>query len=450
VPKAKPRAPKQGAHALLGASSAHRWLHCLPSARLCEDMPDTGSPYAHEGTLAHELAALKLGQAFTEARSKTAYSAARAKLLGEIGKAAVLAENGGTAPRTDETTAKRAEASAAASAEAAVGVYVDMIRDDHAQLQGKPNVFIEQRVDYAHVVPEGFGTCDCILIGQGLDGQWQLRIYDYKHGKGVPVEAEGNPQLMLYALGALALFAPIYPITLISMTICQPRRDSLTSWAIPTEELLAWGEHIRPLAQQAHQGEGDLQEGDWCQFCPRATRCRERAERFVALEAYEYRLPGDPRDPLTDAELGDVLAIGERLDKWLSALRKHVQDTLLAGGTIPGWKLVEGRTVRAFGDLQAAFQLAKDSGVKEELLYVREPITLTALESLMGKKAFTETLAAQIIRKPGKPTLAPESDPRPAMTRKSAADDFAEDTPRAFFAYDNLDPNHTAEAYAIT
>jgi len=395
---------------------------------LCAELPDTDSPYAREGSLAHELAALKLTQTYYAPMTKTAYAAARARLLNALGYAADETEPGNA--EADEATRTRMRSAAAASADVAVGVYIDLIRDDCSLMYaGAPTVFIEQRVDYSYLVPEGFGTCDCLTFGQDTAGLWWMRVYDYKHGKGVPVEAEGNPQLMLYALGAYHAFSMIYPIEQISMTICQPRRDSITSWSITPGDLNAWGESIREVAAQAFAGEGDLQEGVWCQFCPRATRCKERASTFTALEAYNYRLPGDAREPLTDAELGAVLAIGERLDKWLDQLRKYVQNILLAGGTVPGWKMVEGRAVRAFVDQTKAFEQAKAAGIQEALLYVREPITLTALEALMGKKAFAEKLAEQITRKPGKPALVPEADPRPAITKPSAESDFA-DTPQ--------------------
>jgi len=426
--KAVTAAPAPGSHALLGASSSHRWLHCPPSARLCEDMPDTDSPYAREGSIAHELAALCLTQLYYKPMTKAAYTSARARILNALGFAADETEPGNA--DADAAAKTRARAAAAAAADAAVGVYLDVIRDDCALIYtGTPTVFVEQRVDYSYLVPEGFGTCDCITFGQDKDGLWWMRIYDYKHGKGVPVEAEGNPQLMLYALGALNAFRLIYPISQIAVTICQPRRESITSWSITPADLLAWGESIREVARQAFAGEGAMQAGDWCQFCPRAARCRERASTFTALEVYDYRLPGDPKNPLTDTELGQVLLIGERLDKWLDQLRKYVQNILLAGGTVPGWKMVEGRAVRAFVDQGKAFDLAKGAGIQEALLYVREPITLTALEALMGKKTFADTLAEQITRKPGKPALVPEADPRPPITKPTAESDFA-DTPQ--------------------
>lgn len=425
VRKTVTTAPAPDSHALLGASSSHRWLHCPPSARLCADLPDTDSPYAREGSLAHELAALCLQQIYQSPRTKAAYASARARILNALGYAAEATECGGTvAP--DEAAQIRARSAASSAADAAVGAYLDLIQDDCSLIYtNKPMVLIEQRVDYSRFAPEGFGTCDCITFGQDKSGQWWMRVYDYKHGKGVPVTAERNSQLLLYALGALDAFSLIYPIDMIALTICQPRRDNITSWQITPEELLAWGESIRPIAAQAYAGEGEFCEGDWCQFCGAKDRCRTRAERFTALEDFGYRTPADPRDPLTDAELSDVLTVGERLDKWLDQLRKYVQDLLLAGGTVPGWKLVEGRAVRAFVDPVQAFELAKAAGVKEELLYVREPITLTALESLMGKKPFAEALATQITRKPGKPALVPEADPRPAITKATAEADFA-------------------------
>lgn len=402
------KTPKPEAHALLGASSAHRWLNCPPSARLCGELPDTTSGYAREGTLAHELAALRLGQSFDPQLTKRSYTAACNKLLKDPAAGADMA--------------------------GAVGEYVDLVKDTASAYAERPFIAIEQRVRYDNYAPEGFGTCDCLMIGRvsGPEGQpdyWQLRVMDYKHGKGVPVSAEHNPQLMLYALGALNLFASIYPIAEVALVICQPRLGSTTEWLTTPEDLAAWGESIRPIARQAFEGSGELREGDWCRFCKLGATCRARAARFTALEDFGYQLPAagnaaPDRATLTDEELSRVLTIGARLDHWLKQLREYAQELLLGGGELPGWKMVEGRSVRAFADQPAAFELARAHGVADDLLYVREPVTLTALESLMGKKAFAAALESQIIRKPGKPALVPEGDPRPALSTASAAEDF--------------------------
>ena len=447
-------APKPAAHALLGASGAHRWLNCPPSARLEEKLPDTESPHARLGSLAHELAALRLQQSFQAGMTKRAYTAAKNRLLKAIGPAALDTKSDEERLEADVNAEARAaqEKAEASAIENAVSVYVDLVKDECAKYVNRPTVYVEQRVDYSRIVPEGFGTCDCIAVGQLPDGNWQLHVFDYKNGKGVAVEAEHNPQLMLYALGAMTMLAPIFPITKIETTICQPRRDSTTTWSIAPDELEAWAVSVMPTARQAFAGEGELQEGEWCRFCRAAGRCRGQAAGFTALEDFGYRTPTDPTEPLTDMELGEVLTIGERLGNWLDLLRKLVQDVLLAGGEVPGWKLVEGRAVRAFADQNAAFDLAKAAGVEEALLYIRKPITLTALEGLMGKKAFAEKLGGQIVRNPGKPALVPESDSRPALAlRPTAEEDFGTEAVehRPLFAYDNLDPEHTAAAYEV-
>jgi hypothetical protein len=422
-------APKPAAHALLGASSAERWLHCTPSARLEEKLPDTQSVHARLGSLAHELAALRLQQSFQGGLSKRAYTAAKNKLLAAIGPAALEVSLGkGQSPEDlDPETRQSREKAEASAVENAVGAYVDLVKDECAKYAGTPIVYIEQKVDFSRFVPEGFGTCDCLTVGRLPDGRWQMHVFDYKNGKGVPVEAEHNPQIMLYGLGALTMLSPIYPIAEVVLSICQPNLNSQTHWTVSPDELEAWGVSIMPTAQQAFNGEGETREGDWCHFCRAATRCRRQAERFTALEDFGYRTPTDSNEPLTDEELGTVLTIGERLDRWLSKLREYVQEVLLNGGEVPGWKMVEGRAVRAFADQETAFGLAKVAGVEEALLYERRPISLTALEGLMGKKAFAETLESQITRNPGKPTLVPEKDPRPAMVLHSTAEeDFGE------------------------
>ena len=411
-------------HALLSASSSHQWLHCPPSIRLSENIPDEGSVHAKEGTAAHELAALLLDQQFHKSRTKRAFTTARNKAMKVVGEAALATKP--EAEKWDEEKRKKQIKAEGKAALAHVTEYLDQVQDACAAYGGKPVVYVEQRVGFGQIVPEGFGTCDCIVVAPKAEGQWILHVFDYKHGKGIPVDAQDNPQLMLYAWGALAMLEPIFPIHDIAMTIVQPRINHITHAETTADALLAWGREISPIAQRAYEGKGEMQAGSWCQFCRFKQYCRVYAAGMLSLERFDYRNPGDPKKPLTSAELSDALITGVQLVKWLTQLREYAEKLLLNGGELPGWKLVEGRSTRMFADQETAFKLVRENGTTEDMLYERTPITLTAVETLLGKKKFNEILKDQIIRAPGKPTLVPESDHRPSlMAGTTAADDFS-------------------------
>ena len=302
-----------------------------------------------------------------------------------------------------------------------------------------PTVAVEVQVDFSDYVPEGFGTCDCCIIGGDL-----LSIVDYKHGKGVPVSAVGNPQMRLYALGALHRYAPVFGDTIkrVRMTIDQPRLDSYTTDEITVEELRAWGESIKPIAQKAFSGLGEFVPGDHCRFCRGKAQCRARANINTALEDFKDCVPagawnekaeafvsaggvvnGAPPPLLTDAEIGDLLERGAHLVQWYKDLEAYATEALLAGKEIPGWKLVAGRSIRTFTDQDAAIQAVIAAGYDEALVYDRKPKTLSELEKLMGKAEFAEKIGGYVTKPLGKPALAPASDKREAYS--PAAADFA-------------------------
>lgn len=411
-------------HALLSASSAYQWLHCPPSIRLSENIPDEGSVHAREGTAAHELAALLLDQQFHKSRAQRAFTTAKNKAMKAVGEVALA-----TKPEAESWDAEKRKKHSKAEGKAALAAvteYLDQVQDACAACAGKPVVYVEQRVGFGQIVPEGFGTCDCLVVAPKEPDHWILHVFDYKHGKGVPVDAQDNPQLKLYAWGALAMLEPIFPIRDVTMTIVQPRINHTTHVETTADALRAWGREINPIAQLAYEGKGEMQAGDWCQFCRFKPYCRTYATSMTSLERFDYRKPGDPKKPLTDEELGEILTTGNRLAKWLKQLQDYAEKRLLNGGTLPGWKLVEGRSTRKFSNQNEAFRLVQESGTEEAMLYERKPITLTAVETLLGKKKFNEILKDQIIRAPGKPTLVPESDNRPPITAGSTAtDDFS-------------------------
>lgn len=296
-------------------------------------------------------------------------------------------------------------------------LYVEHLAERAMQYAAKPSVAAEVRVDFGDYVPDGFGTCDCIMVGGDT-----LSIVDYKHGQGVLVSAKDNPQMRLYALGALKRYAPVFGNTIkyISMTIDQPRIQSeVSNETITVDELRAWGESIKPVAQEAYSGKGKFCAGEWCQFCRARATCRARAEQHTALEDFK----GIKSEQLTDAEIGDLLVRGANLVKWYKNLEEYALTALLDGKPIPGWKAVAGRSVRTFSDQDAAIAAVIAAGYDESLVYDRKPKTLTELEKLMGKTEFADKLGSFVVKPLGKPTLAPESDKREPYS--AAAADFA-------------------------
>lgn len=390
-------------HALLTASGAHRWMHCTPSARLEETLPDSTSEYAAEGTLAHSIAELKVRKNFLEPMGTRSFNSKMKKL--------------------------EADPLYQPEMQACTDEYLDYITGVAMSYPTRPYVAAERRLDFSSFVPEGFGTGDCIIIGGHT-----LHVIDYKHGKGVPVSPENNPQLMLYGLGALQAYGMLYDIKEVALTIIQPRADGDTvkEWTIDRDALIDWGVlTVRPLAEKAFAGEGEFCGGAWCRFCRAAKTCRARAGQYTALE--DFGAPNSktktgklPKPPLlSDAEVGAVLEKAIALDKWVSDLKEYALSACLAGKEIPGWKAVEGRKTRAWDDPDAAFKAITGAGVEEAMLYERKPLTLAAVEKMLGKTRFTEVAGTHVTVSAGKPTLAPETDNRTAVTLKpSAAEDF--------------------------
>ncbi len=373
----------EAAHALLSASGAERWLNCTPAPRLEEQFPDTKSEYAAEGSLAHTIAELKLRKQFIDRISTRKFNSALKTLKGSERYQDEMLRY------TDE--------------------YIDYISGVVHSFSSPPYIAAEKRLDFSAYVREGFGTGDCIIIGGEV-----LHVIDFKYGKGVPVSAEENPQMKLYALGAYREYSFLYPISRVKMTIVQPRLDSISEYEIGTDELLNWGESIKPIAEKAFTGEGDFVSGEWCRFCRAKSLCRARADFNISLEEYDRIKP-----PLiSDEEVGKILARSRELVKWVSDIEEYALSTCLAGGNIPGWKAVEGRSNRAFSDLDLAFKKIVESGTEEAVLYERKPIPLTKVEELLGKKQFKELLEDFIVKPPGKPTIAQENDKREAITNK--------------------------------
>lgn len=373
-----------GNHALLSASSSHRWLNCPPSARLCEGYDDKGSDFAAEGTDAHSLCEYKLKKA-----------------LG------LPAED-----PTENLTWYDSEMEDCANGYAA---YVLELVEDAKKTCPDPVVLIEQRLDYSKYVEAGFGTGDCVIVADDT-----LNIVDYKHGRGVLVDATENPQMKLYALGALDLFDCLYDIRTVTMTIYQPRRANISVFTISTQDLLDWAEKILvPTAELAFNGDGEFHCGEWCQFCKAKADCRERARANLELARYEFRQP----PLLTDEEVESILAQIDDLASWAEDIKAYALQAAISGKHWSGYKLVEGRATRKYTDDRAVAATVMAAGFDP---YEKKLLGITAMTSLLGKKTFNDLLGSLIAKPQGKPTLVPESDSRPAMT--TIFDDFKEET----------------------
>ena len=377
-------------HALLSASGAHRWLHCTGSPLLEKDFPDSTSVYAQEGTLAHWLCELKL-MAYTGEITKRKLTSMKNKLMkSELWQ-----------PEMDSTSE----------------AYLDYIKDITMSYTVKPAILIEKKVDFSRYVPEGFGTADCLILAGDT-----LHVVDYKHGKGVVVDADHNPQMMLYALGAMGELSLLYRFKFVHMTIVQPRVNNISEFTMTADELTEWGEMVvKPKAEAAMSGKGEFEAGDWCRFCRAKQQCKTRYESNDSL----YPELSERHDPklITLDELGRYLKRGKDMAAWLEDMKEYALSESLAGADVPGWKAVEGRGSRAFTNTDEAVDTLIKNGIDESVLYERRVLTLAQMEKAVGKKAFGEIVGNLVVKNPGKPTLVEESDKRPKITNQPTAAD---------------------------
>lgn len=381
------------AHALLGGSNAHRWLVCTPSAQLEAKFPDRSGESAKEGTFAHELADLYLS------RRQGLPVNPRIRRL----KAGTTEYGDFYSPDMEEN----------------VEAYVDLLDAKYQQaLKADKNAILlhEEKLDFSSWVPYGFGRGDAIIIADGV-----MEVIDFKYGATVSVEAKDNPQMRLYALGAYNAYGWLYDIDCVQMTIFQPRNGGEKSETITTKELLSWGETIKPIATQAYKGEGEPSPGDHCRFCRASPRCRALKEHNLQLAA-DYDVDADPR-LLSDKEVADVLSRIEMLTAWANKVKAYAQEEAVDNGRVfPGYKLVAGRSVRKIEDAAKAEALLEEAGYKKADILKTELLTISKLEKLVGKKKLAKLLDDVIVKPPGKPTLVPDSDPRPVFN--SAANEF--------------------------
>ena len=371
-------------HAILSASSSHRWLMCPPSVRLSEQfLDDGGSEFAAEGTEAHELCEYRL-------------------------KSAMGIPADDPVPHLQRYNEEMEDCASG------YATHVLSLVEEAKQTCSDPKVLIEQRVDFSQWVPEGFGTADCIIVSDGT-----LRIVDYKHGLGVLVEAENNPQMKCYALGALEIFDVLYDIDTISMTIYQPRRENISTWVISREELLQWAENtLKPIAAMAFAGEGEFCSGEWCGFCKAKHNCRARAEANLMLAKHDFKMP----ELLEDIEIELILSKVDELASWANDVKEYALKQAIGGKEWHGWKLVEGRSVRKFTDDDKVIKTVSEAGFDP---FEKKLLGITAMQKLLGRARFDELLSGLITKSKGKPTLVPDSDKRPEVS--SAVLDFKDE-----------------------
>lgn len=383
------------AHAILSASGSERWLNCPPSARLEEQIQEEKSEYAAEGTFAHSLAELHLRN-YLKFIKKTKYN----KELKKLQKNEFYSQE----------------------MEDYIQLYIDIAIEkiNEARARSKDAiVFLEQRLDFSPWVPEGFGTGDLVLISDGT-----VEVVDLKYGKGVPVSAEGNTQMRLYGLGALNQFDMLYDIQEVKMTIAQPRLDSISTETLPIEDLLNWGDAIvKPKAELAFKGKGEFCAGNHCRFCRAKATCRARAEANLELARYDFQKP-----PLLDHdEIAEILFKADELRAWAADIQAYALDQAHKHGVkFDGWKLVEGRSNRKYTDDEEVIKTLIEKGYREDDLYTKSILGITAMEKFLGKKKFGGLLDGLVIKPTGKPTLVPESDKRPELSSVAAAkEDFS-------------------------
>ena len=427
-------------HSLLSASSSKRWLNCPPSAVLNDRFPDKTSVYAAEGTAMHERCEWKLRTALGEQMEE---------------------------PHSEFDTEET---------EQVTDVYAEFCLTEIEKMRKsgmEPLVLIEEKLDYSHIAPGGFGTGDLVLAGKDENGKGLIHVIDFKGGRGVRVDnsrEHPNSQMMLYAVAALKAYSWLVDVEIVRMTIIQPRLDNYPTCELTVDELNAWAESIKPIARMAFEGKGEQNPGDWCMFCKAKAVCRACADEALALAREEFTdlddeteaidsghdgavsgskegepeageqeaaEPSDLTEPydidrqtvafkspnlIPIAELAGMLPTLSRIASWIEAVFAFVSEEAITHGTvIPGYKVVEGRARRVFSDAEAAAKAATDAGVTN--LYKTELKSLAEIEKLMGKKRFAEVLGDYVIKPPGKLSLVEESDPRPAVNTGST-DEF--------------------------
>ena len=384
-------------HALLSASGSSRWINCTPSAKLEEKYgKQTTSDYAQEGTLAHEISELYIKHDILKSLDDFEFSYQLETLMeNELFNEEIL----NTIP-----------------------VYVDYCASEYnsAKSQNSEAVMeIEQKLDLTEYVPESFGTADCIIINDGT-----IEVIDLKYGKGVPVYADANRQLMLYGLGALRKFDVMYDIQNIKLTIVQPRINNISTWQISVKDLIYWAEtELKPAAKLAFEGKGEIKAGSWCKFCSVKNQCKALAEQQLEIAKYEFKKP----ELLSDDEISDILKRAHKFIEWINSIEEYAQTEAYNGNKVwPGFKVVEGISRRKWIDEEKVIDTlySRFPELSDDQIFDTKLVSISQIEKLLGKKAVQEKLSDVIIKPQGKPTLVPDTDKRPSIGIEDAINDF--------------------------
>lgn len=372
-------------HATLSASSSSRWLTCTPSVvfSVPYDKERKDTTFTAEGTAAHALAELKL-----------------------------QFDTGKITKRKFNSLLKNFKADSefySTSFEEFVDDYVGFVNETIAGYE-KPEVELEQRVNFSDWVPEGFGTSDVVIMTDSV-----LHIVDLKFGKGVPVSAIENTQLMLYALGTYYEFNLAYDFETVRMTIHQPRLYDTSTYELSVKELLDWGDNfVKPRAKLAMAGEGEFVPSEKaCRFCPAKAVCKARADKNLQ-DAIKYDFADS--NELEAEQISEILSKSKEIKKWLDDVDEWALIQARDNGQhFDGWKLVEGRSNRKITNADVAASILTEAGYSG-IFKPQELLTLTNLEKLVGKKKFGELLNDIIVKPEGKPTLVVETDKRPEIS----------------------------------
>lgn len=386
-----------GTHALLSASSAHRWLYCTPSARLEEQFENSTSVFAAEGTFMHELGELKLS-----------------KYVGAI-KEDIYKRNLKDLQSNQFFNSEIKEA-----VEIYTNFAIELIESTKQSCKD-PIILLEQRLDFSKYVEGGFGTGDLVVVADEV-----LNVVDLKGGQGVKVSAEKNPQMMLYALGALELFDCLYDIDIVRMSICQPRLENISTYEISVEELLDWAENVlKPAAELAWNGEGEFCPSEYtCKFCRSKATCKARAEKNLEIAKFEFK----QASLLTKNEIAEILSQADEIVAWCKDVWAWAEVRAVEGEEFEGFKVVEGRSIRNYGDEEAVISKLTEVGYSENDIFSKSLKGITALEKTLGKKSFAQVLDGLITKPQGKPILVPVSDKRqPIKINNTAEADFKEE-----------------------
>lgn len=384
-------------HALLSASGSSRWINCTPSAKLEEKYgKQTTSVYAQEGTLAHEISELYIKHDILKSLDDSEFSNQLETLMeNELFNEEMLN---------------------------VIPVYVDYCASEYnsAKSQNSETVMeIEQKLDLTEYIPESFGTADCIIISDGT-----IEVIDLKYGKGVPVYADANRQLMLYGLGALRKFDVMYDIQNVKLTIVQPRINNISTWQISVKDLMHWAEtELRPAAKLAFEGKGEIKAGSWCKFCSVKNQCKALAEQQLEIAKYEFKKP----EFLTDDEISDILKRAHKFIEWINSIEEYAQTEAYNGNKVwPGFKVVEGVSRRKWIDEEKVIDAlySRFPELSEDQIFDTKLVSISQIEKLLGKKVVQEKLNDVIIKPQGKPTLVSDTDKRPSIGIEDAINDF--------------------------